>query len=284
MLYICGPLILFYILFLPVVSYGQLKIKERNPGSMTGSEFAESISDSSLTLINREKKIYHEVRSGNIPAFYRNLLPVKDSTFIKGKEYIITFYSLPDYLAIGSDDDYFYCPMTPVLAQRIARSLNCSLPTRKMSDMIYQAASVKMEPQPIPPSVRMTTIPVFIEHNKMIQARRQKTLMNFPEGKLVAGNKKDIVISNKIYNKDGRLRVVIYGWHQSGGQAIQPLYGGHTADWVDYSHGVRLVQNKVEINGKAYKIKKVLRSPELYVLLSDEGTITRPFYPKKYRD
>jgi len=272
------------ILLITLSAAGQaLHIRKRDPEALTGSEFAESIAGSSLTLKEREKKIRREIRSGNIPNFYRTLIPIKDTVRADDRTCFVSYDVLPDYLAIGSDDDYFYCPMSPILAQRVARFLKCSLPTRKMVDQIYQAAEVKMVPEPIPPSDTMNTVPVFIRHNNLVHAQRMNLLSKFPLGDLVAGNKKDVVISNKIYREDGRLRVVIYGWHQPGGKPIQPLYGGHTADWVDYSHGIRLVQKKVNINGKIYKIRKVLRSPELFFILSDKGIIRKPFYSVSYQ-
>ncbi len=47
---------------------------------------------------------------------------------------------LPDYLSIGSNDDWARIPLSPMAAQQIADSLNCFLPTRKMVDDIYKAA------------------------------------------------------------------------------------------------------------------------------------------------
>lgn len=67
------------------------------------------------------------------------------------------------------------------------------------------------------------------------------------------------------------------------GKAIQPVYNKHTNTWVDYSHGIRLVQQKLIINenGIEYKttVKKVLTSTTKSYLLSDEGVIEKPFYP-----
>ena len=48
----------------------------------------------------------------------------------------------PDYLAVGSDDDFFRMPMTPVLGQQLADLTGCSLPTRKMVAAIYAQAAV----------------------------------------------------------------------------------------------------------------------------------------------
>ncbi|HEY0898894.1 MAG TPA: hypothetical protein VGD90_06150 [Sphingobacteriaceae bacterium] len=272
---------LFLLLIFPMVSGAQtLKLKNRLPSFPGGSQFAASISDSNLSLAAREKLIHREIRKGNVPQFYRTLVPVTDSVNINNKTSTIRYYVLPDYLAIGSDADYFYCPMTPVLAQKVARILGCSLPTRKMSDQIYRAATVKMRPQPIPPSPAMTTVPVFQNHSQSVSEQREKSIKDQPLGSLVAGNKKDVVISGKMY-KDGKLRVVIYGWHQESAKPIQPLYNGHTADWADYSHGIRLIQKKIWVNGRSTRLKKILKSGTLHPLLSDEGPITHVKYPTK---
>lgn len=125
--------------------------------------------------------------------------------------------------------------------------------------------------------MRMITVPVFQDHNKLVH--EQLIRVGAKPGSLVAGNKKDVVISNKITAVDGTLRVVIYGWHKPDGKAIQPLYNGHKYDWVDYSHGIRLIQNQVYLNGCKTTIKKILKSKKLNVLLSDEGIISVSKYP-----
>ena len=261
-------------------SYGQkLKIKKRSASALSGSQFSQSVRDSAITLAKREEIIFDEIKSGNIPDFYRNLIEMRDTIVTNGKTHTIRYFVIPDFIAIGSNENYFYCPMKPQLAQKIANLLKCSLPTRKISDRIYQNAAVKMIPVPIPPSPRMITIPVFEKHNALVNTQRKLSIDKQPLGSLVAGNKKDVVISNKIYNDDGALRVVIYGWHKSDGKAIQPLYNGHNTIHVDYSHGIRLVQNKVWVDGRRTTIQKVLASESLNTLLSDEGTITLAEYP-----
>lgn len=275
-------ILLFLILLLPSLrGSGQvLKLRERSATALTGSAFARSISDSTLSQADRERLIYEEIRKGNVPAFYRKLVTVTDSARIGDRVYRIEYDVLPDYLAIGSDADLFYCPMTPGLAQKVGRLTRSVLPTRKMSDRIYRAAAVKMIPEPIPPTPAMTTVPVFLEHTRLVREQRAKTISEFPLGSLVTGNKKDIVLSDKMY-RDGKLRVVIYGWHQADGRPIQPLYNGHTADWADYSHGVRLISRQVRVNGRKTRIGKVLRSEKLHPLLSDEGPLEFIAYPAK---
>lgn len=256
----------------------QLKLKKRAADALSGSEFSKSIRDSSLNLEKREEIIFNEIQSGNIPRFYRKLSVIRDTAVIMGQVQSIRYYALPDFLAIGSDSDYFYCPMRPQLAQKVADLLNCSLPTRKISDRIYHTAKVKMMPQPIPPSKAMVTVPVFERHTRMVQQQREQSIRQYPLGSLVAGNKKDVVISNMIFNSKNQLRVVIYGWHKPDGKAIQPLHNGHTTDHVDYSHGIRLIQNKLWINGKKSTLRAVLASLTLHPLLSDEGVIGKAYY------
>ncbi|MES3019150.1 MAG: hypothetical protein V4721_15290 [Bacteroidota bacterium] len=273
--------ILFFLLAISTTfCYSQkLKLKKRSAVALSGSEFSKSIRDTAITLVERERIIFEEIRSGNIPDFYRNLTEVNVTVSINGRPHSIRYFVLPDFLAIGSNEDYFYCPMKPQLAQKVADLLRSSLPTRKISDDIYQNAAVKMVPEPIPPSPQMITVSVFEKHNMLVNLQRKLSTDQHPLGSLVAGNKKDVIISNKIYNDKGILRVVIYGWHKQDGKAIQPLYNGHSTIHVDYSHGIRLVQNKVWVDGKKTSVQKILASEALSSLLSDEGVIALPRYP-----
>ncbi len=272
-------LLLFFFILVVDCHSQHLKLKKRAADALSGSEFSKSIRDSSLSLEKREEIIFNEIQSGNIPRFYRKLALVRDTAMIMGQLQTIRYYVLPDYLAIGSDSDYFYCPMRPQLAQKVADLLDCSLPTRKISDRIYHSAKVKMMPQPIPPSKAMITVPVFERHTRMVQQQREQSIRQYPLGSLVAGNKKDVVISNMIFNSKNQLRVVIYGWHKPDGKAIQPLHNGHTTDHVDYSHGIRLIQNKLWINGKKSTLRAVLGSETLHPLLGDERAIGKAYYP-----
>lgn len=271
-------LLFFYILVVDCHSQ-HLKLKKRAANALSGSEFSKSIRDSSLSLEKREEIIFNEIQSGNIPRFYRKLAVIMDTAMIMGQLQTIRYYVLPDFLAIGTNADYFYCPMRPQLAQKVADLLYCSLPTRKISDRIYHSAKVKMMPQPIPPSKAMITVPVFERHTRMVHQQREQSIRQYPLGSLVAGNKKDVVISNMIFNSKNQLRVAIYGWHKPDGKAIQPLHNGHTTDHVDYSHGIRLIQNKLWVNGKKSTLRDVLGSETLHPLLSDEGVISKAYYP-----
>lgn len=271
------PFVLILLLF--QTGFAQkLKLPFRKADAITGTAFANSISDSTLSLNDRENLSFDAIKKGNVPSFLRKLSMVEHELILDGKKYKITFFVIPDYISIGSNEDYFYIPMTPILAQKVAYLMNSSLPTKKMVDLIYEQASIKLIPIPIAPTKAMTAVPVFKAHNNMVQEQLVPYLKQHSTGELTAGNKKDIIISTKIYTEK-TAKVVIYGWHHLNGKAIQPIYNKHSNTWADYSHGVRLVQNKVFINGKKTTLQKVLADPKLCLLLSDEGIIEKGYYP-----
>lgn len=245
----------------------ELDLPPRPASALGGTEFARSLAD--LPLQEREAKILAEFERGNVPRFLRTLVPVHVATEKAKATYQVT----PDYLAIGSDEDYYLVPMTPFTAQKIADRLGCSLPTPKIVDDIHAAATIKLNPSPIPPSPAMTTIPVFIQHNATVRDQRKGK----PLGALVAGHKKDVVIANRVFAAPGK--EAIYGWHKTeDGRPIQPLYTGHIASWVDYSHGIRLVLRRLTVNGKSTTVDDVLADPALAPLLNHDGVMSRSRY------
>lgn len=252
-----------------------LNVPARQTTAMNGSQFVTAITPLSFT--NRENLIMQEVLNGNVPNFYRTLSPVTSTAVISGTVQSVTYYVIPDYLAIGCDTNYFLCPMSPIVATKIADSIGCTLPTRKMVNDIYAQAALKLPPLTIPASGTMTTVQAFAQHNGMVYAQRSGSLTAYPLGALVGGDKKDVVISNQIYTTANR--VVIYGWHTSVGNPIQPLSNVHADTYMDYSHGMRFIQNDVVYNGLPTTVKAILQSSTLNPLLSDEGVINPPEYP-----
>ncbi len=253
-----------------------LALPIRSVSASSGTEVVDLLATRNLE--EREYQIWEEIQSGNLPLFLHQFVPVNFHVQLNDETYFVTLYVLPDYIALGSDTDYFYCPMTPILAQKIADSLGCSLPTRKIVDQIWEQAPLKLTPAPIPPSDIMTTIPVFFQHSNMIHSQRDSYLDEFPLGTLVGGHKKDVIVSNRIFNNQSK--VVIYGWHQPDGNPIQPLYAGHANWYADYSHGIRLIHNRCIVNGSTTTVKEILVDQTLYALLSDEdGPMQLTDYP-----
>ena len=204
------------------------------------------------------------ILEGNMPAFLSKLVGIKVSITdaATGKKINAEYYVTPDYLSVGNDDDWARIPMTPMTAQKIAVFFDCFLPTKKMTDDIYKAAAVKLEPVPMY-SLRDSTV-TFWQHHLIIEGQRKGR-----KG-LIAGIKKDVVLSEKVLQNPKPDRVAIYGWHRLDGQPIQPLYTGHVNWYVDYSHGIRLVYRKIKVNGKWLDYKHVLKDKQLRALLCDE--------------
>lgn len=272
-------LLLIYFIFSGNVIAQNLPLPPRPSTALSGSAFATLIW--SMPRDQREEEIYNRVISGNIPDFLRQLKSVTTITSIGGNNHTATYFVIPEYLAIGSDSNYFLMPMSPLLAQRICNALHCTLPTKKMVDQIYSTAPCKLRPQPIPPSGQMITVPVFAQHNDSVKTLRFPLLNQYPLGTIVGGTKKDVIISNRIYqnlNPNVPKPVVIYGWHQLNGQPIQPVYNGHEETYADYSHGIRLVLDSVIVDGVSKTFAQLLADPVLSVLTSDEGTILKPYY------
>jgi hypothetical protein len=249
-----------------------LGLPPRPAGAPGGSEIAREVRF--LDLESREARICAEIERGNVPGWLRRLRPVEVTLEIGGRVHRATFWVTPDYLAVGSDDDPFLVPLSPQTAQRLADLMDGSLPTPRMVDAVWAAARVRLEPEPIPPSPEMTTVPVFEDHNRRVRAQRARH--RDPAGSLVAGHKKDVVITASLAANPGK--VAIYGWHRTDGRVIQPLYAGHTDRWVDYSHGIRIVHREIVVDGKRLDLEEVLRDVTLATLLSAEGVIAEPRY------
>ena len=244
-----------------------LEIGPRDDNALSGSAFSNLVE--SMELAQREATIRDEILSGNIPSFLRDLVAVETTAVIEDSSYTLTFFVMSDYLSVGSNEDHFLTPMTPILAQQIMDELGGILPTRKMVNLIWNESQVKLSPQPIPPSPAMATVDVFRDHDALVTASRSENLTEFPLGSLVAGHKKDVILSNRIASNPDK--VVIYGWHYPNGQAIQPLHSGHVNWYADYSHGIRVILNKALLNDAVVELTNILKDPKLYQLLSDEA-------------
>ncbi len=238
--------------------------------AMAGSEFARYIVK--MDKAWREQAILEQLSEGNLPDFLRNLIPVQFDHMAKdGKEITATIFAMPDYLAIGSNRDFIRMPMNLYTATAIADRFGFVLPTTKIVDALFKRSAFHLRPEPMQAGPRMRSTAFYVEHNKKIQ--EQRLAMNCPLGALISGHKKDIVITNRLADKQEKL--AIYGWQLRSGTPIQPLCTVHSAGYADYSHGVRLISEVALENGKPASIYKILEDPDLACMLSDEGAIPK---------
>lgn len=242
----------------------RLAFPPRPENAPTGTPFREQIA--SVSRADREAAILRELMTGNVPEFLRILKPIRvTAKDVTNQPIEGVYFVTSDYLAIGTDVDFFRVPMNPQTAIAVARIAQGSLITRKISDDVFAAAELKLAPKPL--TENRDAAETFWQHHTIIESQRKGK----PLGLLTAGIKKDVVLSNRLKEKPHK--VAIYGWHDPDGGPIQPLYVGHVDWYVDYSHGVRLMANSMIVDGVARPVDEVLRDPRTHVLLSDEGPI-----------
>lgn len=213
------------------------------------------------------------VLQGSMPRFLRKFVRIHTqyTDTSSGKKYRAIYFVAPDYLSVGCDKNWARIHITPFLAQELADSLQCFLPTRKMVDQIYQSATVKLAP--IPLTKDRDSTPTFYFHHLAVEVQRKG------RAGLIAGIQKDIVTTGRLYTSPKKDRVAIYGWHQLDGKPIQPLYTGHVYWYVDYSQGVRLVYENIKVNRQWVHYSIVFRDPVLKNLLCDEVDCGNGRYP-----
>lgn len=265
-------LISFLLIFFSACkSSQQLTTTQRKVNAVKGSAFYQYAA--TMNWQQRDSFAATEFLAGNMPDFLRTFVPltILISDSINNKKITAVIYVTPDYLSIGTDDDWARIPLTPMAAQRIADSLHCFLPTKKLVDDIYKDAKVKLEPLPMY-AFRDST-PTMYQHHLIIEGQRK-----LQKG-LIAGIKKDVVLTEQLKATGKQNKVAIYGWHYLNGKPIQPVYTGHVNWYVDYSHGIRLIYERIKVNGKWIHYREVANDPILFRLLTDEPSFSFIRYP-----
>lgn len=254
---------------------GQGALPPRGADAWTASALLANIGDLSATAT--QELLVGELLRGNVPVSLRKMQEVcwdAVTTDADGamKATRVCISVTPDYLSVGSDGDFMRVPLMPHFAQVVADVWGCLLPTRKMVDLIYRAAGTKLAPRPFSPTVYEISSPtVWMLSNEAINGQLGRH--GGTTAKLVAGIKKDVVITARLTEKARSPRVAIYGWHKLDGAPIQPLTLVHGAGYVDYSHGIRLVSKRMTIDGVSTETVSVFLNPQTAHLLSDEGAL-----------
>jgi len=217
--------------------------------------------------------------AGHVPDHMRNYVDIVQVFQSQdGETHSLILSVLPDFLCIGTNEDYIRIPLTPLTAQIICDEWGCMLPTTKMSDIIWGAAVNKMQPLPWGPpyDASMMSLDRVITHNKRINDLANKLGQDMMQ--LSAGHKKDVVMTKKLASQPKQ--VAIFGWHQLNGKNIQPLYLGHENTYFDYSHAERMVCMEAIIDDSPVNLKYVLSDSNICNAITNEGAndvISQPF-------
>lgn len=252
---------------------GEIGLPPRR-SSMPGSKFFRDVlgatgnpKDLGVTGVRREEEILRQIELGNVPDFMRRF---KTITVTDARGNRAELKVMPDYLAIGTNEDYRRVPVTPLLAKAIADRYGLALPTKKVVDDIYQQADVRLVGQGLVYTKRDTNYMqgngFYLLHDKKIEEQ----LNGRGHGQLVAGHKKDLIVSRYLESHPGGLD--FYGLFKADGTATQDN-PAHENTYVDYSHGARFISQEVMVNGRPMRYDEVLANPQLAGLLSYEGPV-----------
>ncbi len=125
-------------------------IPPRPSDALTGSQFQAEVAY--YQQPERDQRVLYEILCGNIPGRLRGLAEVSTTASIGGTPRTLTYRVMPDYLAVGSDDDALRMPMSPLTAQVIGDTFASSSPRRGWSTR-STPAPVQLWPQAYDPSV-----------------------------------------------------------------------------------------------------------------------------------
>jgi hypothetical protein len=258
-------------------------------GTITGSDYAFILG--AVAGQQREDAVFKAIVNDDQTPTWLDLRPViVQCKCLDGLLHTCVFRASPDFLCIGTDDDYLHVCIWPTTAQRIAdaviepkQKLGMFIPTKRMVGAIYSRASsiVPLESLRPPEASAMgasagstlawrNTDKLFLSYAKN---RAVPIGSDLSQTAFVDGHKKSLVVGP---NTTGQ-KVIIYGGaFNNGNFPIQPLSDIHTFNYSDYSHGTRLVARRGLLDGKWIDLFKVISDEKLWPLLSNQG----PFYPK----
>jgi hypothetical protein len=124
-------------------------------------------------------------------------------------------------------------PVSRAQALAHADAYACELPSRALVDAIWAAADLRLDPSRL---ARDPAKPGAAERHARHVVALVEDAAEHGGGPfvLLAGSHKD-------FAREGG-RVDLYGWHDLTGRPVQPWGTSHSADYVDYSQGLRLVR------------------------------------------
>lgn len=200
----------------------------------------------------RDSMILDAVRRGDYAPI--NWIPFQ---VVGPNQELVTLYASQDTLRIGDADDSIRVTTSHEAAQRIADELGVTLLTSKLSDEIYRAADIKLQPiaRNWYADGTMAHTNRMVEQSQAVDAQVFDAMMNkrFDKPPLVAGQGKDWVFAKSLWQRPGM--GAEYGWHITPAKGhyksilfpgevgvLQPQALAHPIGYTDYSQTVRLLR------------------------------------------
>lgn len=178
-----------------------------------------------LSETAREREILASIARGNVPSWTWSLVSVP----VAGRSIMV----MPDFLSLGTDQDFIRVPLTPAGAASVFGAHGLRFPTKAEADAVFAAARARgghvgfRAWSPHDGFSRGSNRALAEHHATTETGRAGRSGLLDGHAKYVLGQQGS--------------KVVIYGgWYAgTGATPVQPLYSGHTATYLDYSHGIR---------------------------------------------
>jgi len=267
---------------------------------VSGTEFIKTI-QSAKTPADwqaREDAMVSQLLAGNLPEWLQKWITITVSK--NDATPVVKVRVLPDYLCVGNETDYRHVPLDPQSAQKVAESYGAMLPTAKICHAIWRRTPWKRAIRAIQlPELQekakkkfaQDSTAAFDAHSLAIQAEMKDKIS---PGELVAGHKKDVVLS--VSGKFRPETISFHGFYLSDAHPAEPCHYASAqrpgckerpsiyahpegvGHFSDYSQGVRLVHPQMEIDGVTHLVADVLKDKKLSTLIA-EGPIDPPRVP-----
>ncbi len=222
----------------------QLKSKIKQPERpKTQAELMETIQKT--TGKEREEAIYQAIKSKeDLPQFQNVRATMKDS---RGISHDVVLSITKTCIKVNG----ILMPMTPETAQRIVKKCKCTLPTKAIIDAFSADPAVKKVVMPtLPAGPQMASTRYYEEHDRLV--REQMNMAGIPEDSAVSGDKKIILIGEKLRKYPNRL--LFHGGLKPNGTLWQNNTPAHHPGYVGYASGAMAVEEMVSIDGEKMSI------------------------------
>ncbi len=180
-----------------------------------------------MSQMAREREFVALIQRGNVPLSTWDMVPIRYG-----------LSAMADFLAVGTDGDFMWVPLTPMAAMEVLAPRGMRLPHRDEADAIFAAARAQSGFVPFQAFSPMHGQTRW--GNTAIASTRQRLEVERAGRKGLLDGHKKYVLGHAVVNGEGR--VIIYGGHTYDGASVQPYSTVHADSYLDYSHGIRGVR------------------------------------------
>ncbi|WP_437604921.1 hypothetical protein WMF20_27415 [Sorangium sp. So ce834] len=231
---------------------------------LRGTDFVARLPERACAA--REEALLEAVQDGHLAPI--DWVPVHS----EHGELRATFLVSADALRVGDAQDSVRINASARTTQRIADLIECAMLTTRLCDLVWEQATVRIQPCIGAPDPTMANTSRMLEHHRRVEERVAGRTG------LIENVGKHWVLTNRLAGR--RDRAANYGWydpgaaHRHGRHTLwQPLGLAHDLDHVDYSQVVRLVRRRCTVDGAERDLFEVMTDPALAGLVSSEGPL-----------